>query len=368
MVYPSGIGGLGNKNGLKKKNKNVRKIGPTRRTKLKERMKREQEQPKGVEMVIYGEEEKITTLSLLTHFLNEDECSKEKKMTLKKMREQNEDLTFFANQTTYSLVSEFPFVQNFGELSKIQEERLGYNSLKTISFFPFNFYLFFLDYFKEIKLFSLIFIEYGDHFTFLNSVGTYFERKYFIEFNSIPCAIPGADEYDFNISNCASYVLGVENRRSMGKELGPILEDLSISLSLNPSSLSYKFSPTYLHHNINERKEAYHGVRKQKCWRNTNLMLWGFDNEFLFKSIPLLPCYGVFELNLKNVVEKHLVYSSACVDFLFKGEALNDTINQSLSATMIYFLTFKDFLDELIFKKELKVLHIDVKPRVLFVE
>ncbi|KAI5658010.1 hypothetical protein M9H77_26803 [Catharanthus roseus] len=78
---------------------------------------------------------------------------------------------------------------------------------------------------------------------------------------------------------------------------------------------------------------------------------------------------GVFEVNLKNLVEKHLVYSSAFVDFLFKDEALNEKIvqnikscvkieNQSLSATLLYSLTFKEFLNELIFKRELKVLQV----------
>ncbi|KAI5672350.1 hypothetical protein M9H77_12714 [Catharanthus roseus] len=58
---------------------------------------------------------------------------------------------------------------------------------------------------------------------------------------------------------------------------------------------------------------------------------------------------SVFELNLKNLVEKHLVYSSAFVDFLFKDEALNEAIvqntkscvkieNQSLGATLLYSL------------------------------
>ncbi|KAI5682215.1 hypothetical protein M9H77_03443 [Catharanthus roseus] len=67
-------------------------------------------------------------------------------------------------------------------------------------------------------------------------------RKNFIEFNSISCTIPRVDEYDCNIADCVSCVLGVEDRRSMEKELSPILEDLSISLSLNPSSLCYEVS------------------------------------------------------------------------------------------------------------------------------
>ncbi|KAI5662952.1 hypothetical protein M9H77_22275 [Catharanthus roseus] len=122
--------------------------------------------------------------------------------------------------------------KSFGEPRKNKEERLGYNSIKTISFFPSNSYLCFEIYFKEIKLFSLVFIEHGDYFTFLNSLGTYLERRYFIEFNSIACAIPRVDDYDFNIVNCDSCVLGVEDRRSMKKEFGPILEDLSIAYLL----------------------------------------------------------------------------------------------------------------------------------------
>ncbi|KAI5677780.1 hypothetical protein M9H77_08730 [Catharanthus roseus] len=84
--------------------------------------------------------------------------------------------------------------------------------------------------------------EHGDHFTFISSFGEYLERRYFIEFNFIFCAIPIVDDYDFNIANCASCVLGVEDRGSMEKELGPILEHSSISLSLNPASLSYEVS------------------------------------------------------------------------------------------------------------------------------
>ncbi|KAI5650512.1 hypothetical protein M9H77_36517 [Catharanthus roseus] len=77
-------------------------------------------------------------------------------------------------------------------------------------------------------------VEHGDHFTFLNSLGTYLKRRYFIEFNSISCAIPRVDDCDFNIANCVSCLLGVEDRRSMEKEIGPSLEDLSVNLSLNP--------------------------------------------------------------------------------------------------------------------------------------
>ncbi|KAI5671786.1 hypothetical protein M9H77_12150 [Catharanthus roseus] len=88
--------------------------------------------------------------------------------------------------------------------------------------------------------------KYGDHFTFFNSLGTYLERRYFIEsnsiscasprvdecdFNSISCASPRVDECDFSIANFVSCVLGVEDRRSMEKEFGPILEDINKHIS-----------------------------------------------------------------------------------------------------------------------------------------
>ncbi|KAI5672705.1 hypothetical protein M9H77_13069 [Catharanthus roseus] len=63
------------------------------------------------------------------------------------------------------------------------EGRLGYNSSKTISFFPSKSYLCFEIYFKEIKLFSFVIIESGDHFIFFNSLGKSLENKYFLELN-----------------------------------------------------------------------------------------------------------------------------------------------------------------------------------------
>ncbi|KAI5652559.1 hypothetical protein M9H77_29746 [Catharanthus roseus] len=48
------------------------------------------------------------------------------------------------------------------------------------------------------------------------------------------------DEYHFNIANYASCVLGVEDKgRNMEKELGTILEELPISLSLHPSLMCF---------------------------------------------------------------------------------------------------------------------------------
>ncbi|KAI5664506.1 hypothetical protein M9H77_23829 [Catharanthus roseus] len=88
----------------------------------------------------------------------------------------------------------------------------------------------------EIKLFSIVFMEHGYGFYFLNSLGTLLDKKQVIELNSFSLAIPTVDEYHFNIANFASSVLGVEDKgRSIEKELGTILEYLPISLFLNPS-------------------------------------------------------------------------------------------------------------------------------------
>ncbi|KAI5652244.1 hypothetical protein M9H77_29431 [Catharanthus roseus] len=73
------------------------------------------------------------------------------------------------------------------------------------------------------------------------------KKKLFIEFNSDYCAIPRVDECHFNIANYVSYVLGIEDQgRNMEKELEAILEELLVSLSLNPSPLCYKVSPLEL--------------------------------------------------------------------------------------------------------------------------
>ncbi|KAI5682058.1 hypothetical protein M9H77_03286 [Catharanthus roseus] len=169
-------------------------------------------------------------------------------------------------------------------------------------------------------------------------------------FNSLSCATPRVDDNDFHVANCVSCVLGVEDRRSMGKEPGPILEDLPISPSLNPS-LCYK----ELMRLLNFTKKLNGSLKVFKA-HPCDLVKTTFGN-------------GVFELNLKNLVEKHLVSSIASIEFFFKDETLNESIvqktksyvkieNQSLGATLLYSLTFKEFLDELSFKSELKVIQV----------
>ncbi|KAI5671398.1 hypothetical protein M9H77_11762 [Catharanthus roseus] len=240
--------------------------------------------------------------------------------------------------------------------------------------------------------------KHGDYFIFLNSLGTYLERRYFIEFNSLSCASPRVDENDFIVANCVSCVLGVEDRRSMGKDHGPILENLSMSLSLNPPSLCYEVSLEELK-SLSDSYNFQVNLIGDMCIISfkVNLFLLGasmtnflsshffLEDLLMSTNVVLDPsCYGfahlcdpvkttfrnsILELNLKNLVEKHLVYSSAFVNFLFKGEALNERVvqytkscvkieNPSLGATLLYSLTFKEFLDELIFKRELKVLQV----------
>ncbi|KAI5667173.1 hypothetical protein M9H77_17026 [Catharanthus roseus] len=119
--------------------------------------------------------------------------------------------------------------RNFEESSKDEGRKLTYEAVKTIKFFPSNYYLFFEIIFKEIKL-SLVFMENGYQFYSLNSLGTIIEKKHFIEFNSNSCAILRVEECHLNIANYVSYVVRIEDKgRNMEKELGNFLKDLPIS-------------------------------------------------------------------------------------------------------------------------------------------
>ncbi|KAI5667182.1 hypothetical protein M9H77_17035 [Catharanthus roseus] len=121
-------------------------------------------------------------------------------------------------------------VQNFEDSSKDEEGKLAYKSIKTISFFPSNSYMSIEIYVKEIKLFSLVFMENRYQFYFLNSLGTLIEKKQFVEFNSISCAIPRVNECHFNIANYVSYMLGIEDKgRNTEKKLCNFLKDLHIN-------------------------------------------------------------------------------------------------------------------------------------------
>ncbi|KAI5654534.1 hypothetical protein M9H77_31721 [Catharanthus roseus] len=83
--------------------------------------------------------------------------------------------------------------------------------MKTINFFPSNSYLSFEISFKEIKLFSLVFIENGYQFYFLNSLGTLIIKE-------------------------------KDKGRNMEKDLGNFLKDLPLSSSVNPSLMCYEVS------------------------------------------------------------------------------------------------------------------------------
>ncbi|KAI5668829.1 hypothetical protein M9H77_18682 [Catharanthus roseus] len=153
-----------------------------------------------------------------------------------------------------------------------------------------------------MELFSLVYLEHGDHFTCFNSPGTYLERRYFIESNSISCASLRVDDCDFNIANFDSCVVAVEDRKSMEKELGPTLEDISISLSLNFSSLrnlfllvsSMKNGP-YSHLSLEDPLMSSSVMFDPSCYG-----FGMYDNGFFFKPISLLPC--VFFQRVKIVL------------------------------------------------------------------
>ncbi|KAI5668567.1 hypothetical protein M9H77_18420 [Catharanthus roseus] len=151
----------------------------------------------------------------------------------------SEVLNPFANETNSSFVSKFSCVHNFGVSRKNQEGRLPDKPIKILNFFPSNSYLCFEIYFKEINLLLLVFNENGDHLYFINFHGTLHEKKYLIKFNSSSCdislPISRVDDYNFNVAEVDSFVLGVEDKGEvMEKELSITHEDISISFSLNP--------------------------------------------------------------------------------------------------------------------------------------
>ncbi|KAI5663858.1 hypothetical protein M9H77_23181 [Catharanthus roseus] len=87
--------------------------------------------------------------------------------------EKSEEVNFYANETKSFFATESLCVQNFEDSGKDEDEQLAYKSIKTINFFPSTSYLSFEIYFKEIKLFSLVFMENGYRFYFLNSLRTF---------------------------------------------------------------------------------------------------------------------------------------------------------------------------------------------------
>ncbi|KAI5672724.1 hypothetical protein M9H77_13088 [Catharanthus roseus] len=103
-------------------------------------------------------------------------------------------------------------VGNFEDSSKDEDGKLAYKSIKTINFFPSNSYLSFEIYFKKIKLFTLVFMENGCQFYFLNSLGALLEKKHVLEFNSLCCVIPRIHEYYDNVSNYVSFVLEIKDK------------------------------------------------------------------------------------------------------------------------------------------------------------
>ncbi|KAI5663856.1 hypothetical protein M9H77_23179 [Catharanthus roseus] len=86
---------------------------------------------------------------------------------------------------------------------------------------------------EELNVFEK---KHGGLLIFLNSLGIYLEKRYFIDFNSISCTIPRVDENDLNVANHVSCVLGVEDRRSMENELGLIFDTTKIDRNTDDRS------------------------------------------------------------------------------------------------------------------------------------
>ncbi|KAI5658054.1 hypothetical protein M9H77_26847 [Catharanthus roseus] len=136
---------------------------------------------------------------------SEKEEQREKRIVV---LEKSEEVNFYADETNSSFANEFLCVKNIENSSKDEGGKLAY---KTINFFPSN-SLALRSILRKLSCFHL------------------FSRKI-------------VDKCHFSIANYVSYVLGIEDKgRNMEKELGAILEELPISLSLNPSLMCYKVS------------------------------------------------------------------------------------------------------------------------------
>ncbi|KAI5683027.1 hypothetical protein M9H77_04255 [Catharanthus roseus] len=118
--------------------------------------------------------------------------------------------------------------------------------------------------------------------------------------------------------------------RNIDKALGTILEDLPISLFLNPSLIWHEvsfvklelFLESYLSHEFmwsvicgKKMNGSFKVLKVQLC----DLVKTTFEN-------------GIFELTLKILVEKFLVHPIFVIDFLFKDDILHDLLAQNMSS------------------------------------
>ncbi|KAI5667723.1 hypothetical protein M9H77_17576 [Catharanthus roseus] len=257
------------------------------------------------------------------------------------------------------------------------------------------------------------------------------KEKSLQQFNSISSAIPRVNEYHFNIANYTSCVLGVEDKgRIVEKELCTILEDLPISLSLNPSLIWHEdslvelelFLESYLSHvNIIEdacaisfggglflvvpsKCVSFYGLLKNQlvindfsgapscfecelthhvsffdakvggflefnCAAFDEILLKDFENQmgtyfemfkfyhFHFKEVIwLLICgkkmngiFKVLKVQLCDIVKTTFKNNDILHEFLVQNtNSCVELLNQPLDGTLLYSLTFKELLDELI--------------------
>ncbi|KAI5667417.1 hypothetical protein M9H77_17270 [Catharanthus roseus] len=230
------------------------------------------------------------------------------------------------------------------------------------------------------------------HFTYRSQMGISNFSSHAKTYDHIPCVMVTKScsfILDLNINSLQHACTSMGERRhnmefeGRGKNAGGKLFICSGDSSMSFSSNLFLF---YLMFSFKELKlslelNAFYVISVRNCMVNLFTCELVLDVDHMLRkkmngslkvfkahlSDLVKTTYGndVFDLNLKNLVEKHLVYCIAFIDFLFKYEALNESIvqnikscvkieNQSLGTTLLYSLTFKKFLDELNFKRELK--------------
>ncbi|KAI5674118.1 hypothetical protein M9H77_14482 [Catharanthus roseus] len=194
-------------------------------------------------------------------------------------------------------------LMNFGEPSENQEGRLGYNSIKTICFFPSNSYLCFKkkDGFGVLKVCHRVFVETALRKDFLELLSKNFVEKHLCYFKTI-IEIHWKDDFldGLLVPNENSLVISMKHDCS-----GTLLHHLPFKEFLKKFVYEGKFgkSQDFTNKQSYTFFEEFLGFMSKSSWKKglSNLVL---DNLFVFNS-PL----GLY---VDNILEPSFVFTSPC--------------------------------------------------------
>ncbi|KAI5677498.1 hypothetical protein M9H77_08448 [Catharanthus roseus] len=212
--------------------------------------------------------------------------------------------------------------------SKDEVGKLAYKSIQTINFFPSNSYLSFEIYFKETKLFSLVFMENGYQFYFLNSLGTFRENHNdFVSLNQFMFFVSGQVEFSCDEQNLSNVInslntlfentFGFQFYHLHFKEF--LLEDFENRMGVK----LFKVNPLAFEKS-NLRKESF-----EQVWKD-------FVVGYLYYQRP----FNEWFLKLFMSFDSFLKNSWALI------------LKQDFEATFFYHVLLKEFFDKMVLKEE----------------